>query len=319
MILGIDTSAYTTSLAIVEKVASTVPILDIRQVLQVPFGQRGLRQSDAVYQHVQNFSHLADQLRHYSFTAISVSDRPRPRDESYMPVFKVGQAFAQILAATHQVPLYRVSHQEGHIAAGLWSSKCELEYSPVLALHISGGTSDVMMLEREGEGFTIAELGCSSDLHAGQFVDRVGVVLGAAFPSGSQMDQWSQEISDTVLRIPSVVHGYDMSFSGPESAAQRLVSAGHTAPNVSRAVFVCIARTVEKVIRYAYTQKDYGCVLLVGGVACNSVLRAELLRRLPYNIYFCNTMYSSDNAVGVALLGAQKAKGNGGQINVKTD
>ncbi len=305
MILGIDTSAYTTSLAAV-KTDRIEPVFDYRLALSVPHGERGLRQSEAVFQHLRNLEKLAETFQPGKIEAISVSSAPRPKPDSYMPVFKVGLATAGLLARALQVPMYTFSHQEGHLAAGLWSTNRTDVDQEVLAIHISGGTSDVLEVDGPFENMKITELGCSEDLHAGQFVDRVGVRLGLQFPAGRTMDELAGQSGELTARLPSSARGYSMSFSGPETAALRFIESGVSKEKISKMVFLSIARTLEKVIRYACSQKDYSLVLIVGGVACNSIIKAELLARMPLNILFCDKKYSSDNAVGTALLGLKK-------------
>lgn len=306
MFLGIDTSAYTTSLAIVQSNDYNEVKLDLRKVLDVKLGKRGLRQSEAVFQHVKNLNELANDYRAYPLKAVAVSVKPKPHLNSYMPVFKVGQTVANLLAKSLNIPLYEFSHQEGHIAAGLWSTKSLNNKSKILVIHISGGTSDILEVSGAVNNMKITDLGCSTDLHAGQFVDRVGVMLGAEFPAGKTMDLWSKQSSNFDERLPSHVNKYNMSFSGPESAAKRLFDNGVSKESLSKMVFMSISRTLEKVIRYAYSKTKYNKVLIVGGVAANSFIRNDLVKRMPYNICFCNTSYSSDNAVGTALLALKK-------------
>ena len=118
-VLGIDTSNYKTSVAVIDAAGNIV--CDHRQLLKVKQGERGLRQSDALSQHVMNLPELVrkcftdidpDRIR-----AVACSDKPRPVEGSYMPVFLAGESFARSLAAAMNIDCVPFSHQEGHIEA----------------------------------------------------------------------------------------------------------------------------------------------------------------------------------------------------------
>ncbi|MFP4456825.1 MAG: O-sialoglycoprotein endopeptidase [Clostridia bacterium] len=297
MFLGIDTSAYTTSIALIKDEKA---ILDKRLLLEVPTGGRGLRQSEAVFQHVKNLITISDELDGYHIDAIGVSSKPTPEENSYMPVFKVGESVAKFNTKLNNIPIFNLSHQEGHIAAGLWSTKTTKKN--ILAIHISGGTTEFLQVKNEDFKFKIKLLGNSTDLHAGQFIDRIGVTLGSSFPAGPQMDLWAQRDKYDDVRIPSSTKGNFISFSGPETFAQKLIKNNYTKESIANATFICIARSIEKVIRNIYEKNKYDIILLVGGVARNSIIKKELTKRLPYQLAFCDEKYSSDNAVGLAFL-----------------
>lgn len=318
MILGIDTSNYTTSVAVVSKEQQL--LFDQRTVLRVEEGERGLQQSAAVFQHLQNLPGLlAAALSEYrgEITGVCYSAKPRSLVDSYMPVFRVGEGFAQTVAATLGVPLYASTHQEGHIMAGLWSAGYE-PTGPFLAMHLSGGTTDLLMVEPVANGFKIETLGSSSDLHAGQFVDRIGVKLGLPFPAGPALEELAQgawveaEVNEgltvtgledrgresaiesstnldagqvvnhpgqhPLITLPSSVSGYTISFSGPCSAAERAIDSGEDSGLVAFAVFRCIANSTEKVLKRAIAETGLKQILFVGGVASNQLIKTRLQR-----------------------------------------
>ena len=118
--LGFDTSNYTTSVACCGDVS-----LNIRKLLEVKKGERGLRQSDALFQHIKSlpdlFRELSEKINMNDVKGIGVSVSPRSVNGSYMPVFIAGQSFAKVCADALGVPIYTFSHQEGHIMAGIYS------------------------------------------------------------------------------------------------------------------------------------------------------------------------------------------------------
>ena len=179
MFLGIDTSCYTTSLAVVDQQGRL--LCEARQMLEVPHGRRGLRQADGVWQHLQHLPQLAAQLQAeigpLQLQAVAASSRPRPVAGPYMPVFV--RAFP-LPAAWRPCGefLPGALHQENHLWAGMWSAG--IKWDDFYALHVSGGTTELLSVQA-AEQLKIVEVGGSADLHAGQFIDRVGVALGLSF------------------------------------------------------------------------------------------------------------------------------------------
>ncbi|HHT64350.1 MAG: O-sialoglycoprotein endopeptidase [Bacillota bacterium] len=309
MIIGIDTSCYTTSLAIIDRGGNLIE--DARKVLSVKPGRRGLQQSEAVFQHVQNLPFLLEKVsQKIDFTeikAVCVSTKPRPVEKSYMPVFTVSHGFGKVLALGKQISLFLTTHQEGHLMAGIWSAKGP-EGKEFLAVHLSGGTSEVLRVKKHKTGFFIEILGATGDLHAGQFVDRIGVALGMPFPAGSHLEKLAATYSGEIPYLKTGVKGYDFSFSGPETAARKLLAEGNPPEAVARAVEQCVATTLEKVLRRAVSDTGLKEILIVGGVAANSYIRQRLVYRLEHRavgakLFFAEPVYSTDNAVGIAQIG----------------
>ncbi|GAB6138809.1 Kae1-like domain-containing protein [Halanaerobaculum tunisiense] len=306
MILGIDTSNYTTSVALMKQTGRLVT--QARELLKVAEGQRGLRQSKAVFQHINQLPAVIKKVLEKTdqeLTKVVVSDRPRANKDSYLPVFRVGESQAKTLANTLNIPLVKVSHQEGHLQAGVWSSS--LEAQEFLAVHISGGTTELLKVTSVPEeiGFEVATLGGSEDLHAGQFVDRVGVELGLSFPAGPDLEELAQEGKAGAVEVPTAVQDYQISFSGPASAAMRLIEQGKKKANIALAVQQAIADSLQEVLKNAIQGEELKDVLIVGGVAANQYIRDRLHNRLQAeaNLYFADPQWSSDNAIGTTALG----------------
>lgn len=220
MFLGIDTSNYTTSLALVNSNGDLVN--QVRKILAVPMSKRGLRQSEALFQHVKNLPLLTQELfsKPPALKGIGVSAKPRPQEDSYMPVFLAGVSLAHSLGNTLAVPVYETTHQENHLLSGLVTANGPRE-SRFLALHVSGGTTDLLLVEEQaGYRFAIDTIGTSVDLNAGQFIDRIGVALGLPFPAGPHLEELSMTSKERVI-IPSHHKQGQVSFSGPLSCAER--------------------------------------------------------------------------------------------------
>ena len=306
--LGIDTSNYTSSLAYTDLDNNLV--FDKRINLKVKTGSRGLRQSEAVFQHLRNFpvlfNYFSDKIDGKNIIAIGVSTKPRPVEASYMPVFTVGLNFAQVLAKSLKIPLIETTHQEGHIMAGIWSSKLDPTKERFMALHISGGTTeliDVILNKNNKFSYNLKIIGGTSDISAGQFVDRIGVKLGLSFPAGPSLEQIARN-SKVPLDIPSTVNNLEVSFSGPETCAQRLIDKGYDWADVARSVEICLFKTLANLIINGYKVTGLKDCLMVGGVAGNRFLRESLAVALngKINLYFAEPSHSSDNAIGVSLI-----------------
>ena len=307
--LGIDTSCYTTSVACADHKSI---VFEKRTMLSVPFGNRGLRQSEGLYQHIRQLSPLLCDLFEavdpQRIGAIAVSASPTAREDSYMPVFLAGLKQAESLAAALKVPLYRVDHQSGHIRAALYGNEKLLDCDRFLTAHVSGGTTDVLLVEpHRNAAYRIDPIGTSTDLHAGQFVDRVGVALNLPFPAGKHLEALALQAQEKTVKIASTVKGANCSLSGAESAAQRLL---HTVPDAELAygVYDCLARTLSKMFRSASDAYGDLPILVCGGVASSNLLRTLLKKRCSQRLSFGEPAYSSDNAVGVALLGADRGQ-----------
>lgn len=315
--LGVDTSAYTTSIAVVD--ADYSIISDIRKVLEVRQGGKGLQQSEALFLHLRNlpflFAELSPDVTEV-IAAIAVSAFPRNVEGSYMPVFNAGLSQAQVLSHYTSTPLFKLSHQEGHIMAGIYGNE-ELMVKPAfIACHFSGGTSEVLLV-RQGKdtAFSIDITMAGSDLHAGQLVDRVGVAMGLPFPSGKLLEEMAGRWDSADMPvIPSAVRDKSFSFSGAETRALQLLKQGEAPEAVACAVFRTFANTLEKCLLKQAEKSGVKEVLLVGGVMANSLIRQRLRDRLEHpaaglKLYFADPHLSTDNAVGIAMLAAYLDQG----------
>ncbi|MGI6173844.1 MAG: O-sialoglycoprotein endopeptidase [Christensenellales bacterium] len=307
-VLGIDTSCYRTSLAFTEdgRILS-----DRRMLLTVKPGERGLRQSEGLFQHVQNLPHLVEEVRRdigeRKAQAVAVSIAPRGVEGSYMPVFTAGYAFAKGISEMLSVPFFETNHQQGHIRAALYG--LDMEKGAFLAVHMSGGTTEVL---EAGEGLSVRLIGGSKDLHAGQLVDRVGVKLGLSFPSGPEMELLARDGTSKSL-LKASVRGADCNLSGAEAEIMRLIEGGMTKEDAAAEVYSFLARTLAKMLLNAASDTGLKRVLLAGGVCSSAILKELLAERIQrangdLRLHWAQPEYSGDNAVGVALIGEDRLR-----------
>lgn len=296
MYIGFDTSNYTTSIATYDGKI----VRQAKQVLTVKQGERGLRQSDAVFQHTVNMPRLCKELELDVPTAVGVSTRPRNVDGSYMPCFLVGENVAIVLSSVNNVPVYKTSHQVGHILAALYSADMlELINQRFIAFHLSGGTTEALIVEPDDEEIIKATVVAqSTDLKAGQAVDRTGVMLGMTFPCGKELDALSQKSEKNYKIKPTMLDG-DCSLSGVENKARNMIDKGESAQDVAKFVLTYIAETVSSMLGGVVDKYGDLPVAFSGGVASNSLLRKIINER--YNAYFAESEFSLDNAAGTAI------------------
>lgn len=309
VVLGIDTSNYTTSVAIISIDGKL--IANLKQPLLVKEGERGLRQSDAVFAHTVNIPKLMQKAKEYledrDIIAIGVSEKPRNQEGSYMPCFLSGLAVAESLSAALNVPLYRFSHQCGHIMAAIFSSGCfELLESEFGAFHISGGTTELVRVKPDAYGFNALLVGGTKDLNAGQVIDRIGVHLGMRFPAGPSLEV---EALKNYKKVPKKKISSEDAFvnlSGLENMATKLYSDTGDTSLTAAFVFDYLGRAISEMID-AYTEKyGKGKIVCAGGVMCNSLIKNMLSSK--YDVCFAEPAMSADNAVGIAALALRAFK-----------
>lgn len=298
-VIGFDTSNYTTSIACFDGQDG----VNCSQLLPVKVGELGLRQSDAVFHHTKSLPVLSGRLfsnmGKETVTAVGVSTRPRSVDGSYMPCFMVGYSHAKLLADMLHVPLIECSHQQGHVAASLWSAgRMDLMDVPHLAWHLSGGTTELLLVEPDKRNVKCTKVGGTTDISAGQLIDRTGQLLGQPFPAGKHIDALSREAVNQDLfkvKCPEM----EFSLSGVqnkvnayfESCQNPVETAGYALRCVCHAVFTATQNAMK-----AYPGLP---VVFSGGVASNAMLRSKIA---PLNPVFAKPEFSTDNAMGVAIL-----------------
>lgn len=297
--LGIDTSNYTTSVATVGD-----KTINLRKIIDVKQGMRGIRQSDGVFIHLKELPELFEQLEIDPGTvrAIGVSTAPRRCEGSYMPVFVAGEGFARVIAKALGVPLFKCSHQEGHIMAGIVSGGFyELLEKPFLAVHLSGGTTEILRCEYKNNHFEAEIVGGTLDISAGQLIDRLGVGLGMKFPCGKELDRVSRECNESVIKLKTSVKGGYINFSGAETRLLGMTET-HSGGVLAKSALYHIGESLAKAINACGTED----VLFVGGVSSNSFLREYFAEKIAARVCFATPELSCDNAVGVAELAKRR-------------
>ena len=301
-VLGLDTSNYTTSAAVFDGAGGR----NQGRLLEVRPGELGLRQSDALFQHVKHLPEVVEALLGEeglgSVQAVGASTRPRAVEGSYMPCFLAGASQGQVLSQVLGVPFYAFSHQQGHLAAAAWSAgRLDLLDRPFLAWHLSGGTTELLRVEPEEDGVAVqAEiLGGTSDISAGQLIDRTGVLLGLSFPAGKGVEKLSRQVQKREY-YKVKVNGLTFSLSGMENKVRQMVQSGEEPAEIAWFAQETVCRVVQACTKAAMEEYPGLPVLCSGGVASNGRLK-ELLRQ-NCGALFAQPQFSTDNAMGTAVL-----------------
>ena len=305
--LGIDTSNYTTSAAVFDGSGGE----NVGRLLDVPAGALGLRQSEALFQHVKRLPGLLHQLKERGLlrdiAAVAASTRPRAVEGSYMPCFLAGEGQGRALADALDVPFVPVSHQQGHLAAAAWSAgRMDLLDRPFLAWHLSGGTTELLLVSPEEGNLRAEKLGGTSDLSAGQLIDRTGQRLGLAFPSGKALEAlYPAEGARAVF--PVKLTDFTFSLSGMENQVKGLLERGGTPAEAARFTLDTLIDIILRTTRAAMADHPGLPVLCSGGVASNAQLREVLSR--DCGALFAQPRYATDNAIGAAILAFRCGRG----------
>lgn len=302
--VGFDTSNYTTSAAVCN--GNGEIIANIKRPLPVSEGACGLRQSDAVFAHVKNLPSVCEELKEAigerSVIAVGVSAKPRQAEDSYMPCFLSGIAAATAFSSACNAPLYRFSHQDGHIRAAVYSAGGEraLLSDPFMAFHVSGGTTEVLHVTPAQNGFSVSLVGETADLNVGQLIDRVGVMMGLSFPCGRELERLALAWQGSLPQVKTCVRGCVCNLSGLQNMAESLWNREGDPALVGAYVFACVAKTLQKMTAQADERHPDLPIVYAGGVMSNRYLQSVLSKR-P-NTYFAEPAFSADNAAGIALL-----------------
>ena len=296
-VLGLDTSNYTTSIAWFDGTDGE----NQSRLLPVKPGELGLRQSDSLFAHVKSLPDLADRLfsrvKASEIEAIGVSTRPRAVEGSYMPCFLAGVSQAETMASLLHVPVVQVSHQQGHLAAALWSAgRMELMNAPFLAWHLSGGTTELLYVKPDGWNMRCTRLGGTTDISAGQLIDRTGQMLKFQFPAGKELDRVSKEAADDSF-FKVKCKGFQFSLSGVQNKVQEYYASTDSPAETAGYALRCVCRAVREATDQAKAAYPGLPVVFSGGVASNSMLREVLSEAV-----FCPPQFATDNAMGVAVL-----------------
>ena len=304
MYFAFDTSNYKTSAAFFD--ADTLQGKNYGELLSVEQGSLGVRQSDAVFAHTKSLAQITEKLLSDTLPgnieAVGASVKPRSVSGSYMPCFLVGETNARNLALINHVPFYPSSHQQGHLVAAAYSAKSlSMLKSPFLAWHLSGGTTELLLVQPDqNEIIKETLIGGTTDISGGQLVDRTGVMLGFPFPAGPFLSQMAEPALCMVKPFKIKVENCRFSLSGMENKVNRFHKEHVEPEKICAFVLQTLLYAITEATRQALLQYPGLSVLCSGGVMSNRYLATSMQN--IFSAKFASPQLSSDNALGVAIL-----------------
>lgn len=315
IVLGVETSCDDTSAAVLRgpEVLSSVVSSQIR--LHAPYG--GVVPELASREHIRNIRPVVQEaLETAGVTVSQVELVVVTRGPGLIGSLLVGLNYAKGFAASRGIPLVAVNHLEGHFNSPF------LEHPdtpfPALALLVSGGHTCLYWSERHGHYELLAG---TRDDAAGEAYDKTAKLLGLPYPGGPVIDRLAREFEGEAVRfrMPKISDGsLDFSFSGLKTQVLHLVQAGKARPcepegtpdgetlSVLRGFQDAVVHQLLDRIRHYAKERKPRSLLLGGGVACNSALRAACAKfgeKAGLAVAFPSPRYSTDNAAMIALAG----------------
>ena len=312
-ILGMESSCDETSAAVVEMSEGVRAIRSniVASQIEVHRLYGGVVPEIASRAHIEAISKITYQALEEAgvgieeIGAVAVTSHP-----GLIGALLVGVNFAKSLAYAKKLPLVPVNHIHGHVAAAYLSNP-SLE-PPFLAIVVSGGHTS---LYRVDDYTHFEEIGATRDDAAGEAFDKIGRVIGLPYPGGAALDKLAYEGDPKAIRLPSPALGgdtLDFSFSGIKTATLNYLNGmAQKGEAVSYAdVAACytdrIVDAVTQKSEQALEKTGLGTLVLAGGVAANSHLRASLermCRRRGVTLAMPERALCGDNAAMIAAAG----------------
>lgn len=218
----------------------------------------------------------------------------------------VGASIGRSLAWALDVPAIGVHHMEAHLLAPLLADpKPDV---PFVALLVSGGHTQLVRVDAIGQYEIVGE---SIDDAAGEAFDKTAKMLGLAYPGGPAVARLAEHGNPSRFRFPRPMTdrpGLDFSFSGLKTfTLNTLQRLGQTTEqdkaDVARAFEDAVVDTLVIKCSRALEQTGLNRLVMAGGVAANTRLRAALGERLPGTVYYAPARLCTDNGAMVAFAG----------------
>ena len=336
-LFAFETSCDETSAAVVSGGYVLSNVIASQTRLHAPYG--GVVPELATREHLRNLLPVARQaLRDAGLTAADLDAVAATQGPGLPGALLIGLKAAQALAFSLGKPFLGIHHHEAHLYSP-WISTAPnpnlalnlnlnpnpnlnpprsdfAQFQPSVSLIVSGGHT--LLVEVQGE-FQHRVLGATVDDAAGECFDKVGKLLGLAYPAGPEMDRLAAQGNPRAHAFPRpMLHdpGDDFSFSGLKTSVRYFLEKNPALPDdparlrdlcasVQAAIVdVLVAKTIRAALRLGVP-----CVTVSGGVACNSALRRDLAlacRREGLVLRLAEPRYSTDNAAMIGLLAERK-------------
>jgi N6-L-threonylcarbamoyladenine synthase len=327
LVLGIESSCDETAAALVEDGRIILSNIVASQIA-THRGFGGVVPELASREHLRNIGFVVRQaFREAQKTISDIDAIAVTQGPGLVGSLLVGVSYAKAMAFSAGKQLIPVNHIEGHLYSAFIENP-GIEY-PFLALTVSGGHTSLIYSTAPGHYETI---GRTRDDAAGEALDKIAKFLGLGYPGGPIIDRLARngDPGRYAFSIPKISDGrLDFSFSGFKTAALRYIQQEGIKPRrsggkVSKAIFDLVAsyqKAIVDTLVYQTKKAESGLrpssILLVGGVACNSLLRQTFKRTFEEDparrdrgaavpVFFPSPMLTTDNAAMIAAAGTSK-------------
>jgi N6-L-threonylcarbamoyladenine synthase len=319
LVLGIESSCDETAAAVIEDGRVIKSNIIASQIAtHAPFG--GVVPELASREHLDRIAPVvAEALAEAVVSIGQVDGIAVTQGPGLIGSLLVGISFAKSLAMASSKPIVGVNHIEGHVYSVVFDNPT-IEY-PALALIVSGGHTTLFLIPEE-ESYAV--LGRTRDDAAGEAYDKVAKLLGLGYPGGPVIDRLAKSgdpgAAELVFTLPRMDSpNLDFSFSGLKTAVLRYVrekgiEAVANGGEPTQQIVDLVASFQDKVIRSllarlrtAVGRHHPRTVILAGGVACNSALRAKIDGEdFGAPVYYPRPILTTDNAAMIAAAGYRK-------------
>ena len=313
--LGIESTAHTFGCSIIQfdllKKKGKI-LSEIRSIYKPPIGA-GIHPREASRHHLDKAPDLLRDTIKKANTKIKDIDLiSYSAGPGLGPCLRVGAVIARALSSFYNIPLLPVNHALGHIELGIMLTKC---IDPLVLL-VSGGHT--MILAFSNKRWRI--FGETLDITVGQLFDQFGRYIGLASPCGNTIEEFAIKSSKQYFRLPYIVKGNDVSFSGILTAAKKLIDNGYNKFDICFSLQETAFAMLTEVVERALSFTDKKEVLIVGGVSANNRLSSMLKiasERQNAKLYTCPFNYTGDNGAQIAWTGICDNISSGKKIKIQ--
>ena len=313
--LGIETSCDETALALIRYEKGVRPVILAEQIssqVNIHREYGGIVPELASREHLRNLPLLYGSiLRKGGITTNQIDCVACTRGPGLKGCLLMGVNFAKGLSLALDRPLIGVNHIEGHIFSPFLGD-ADLSF-PFLALVVSGGHTEILVVKALGEYQLIARTG---DDAAGEAFDKSAHLLGIPYPGGPELARLADTVSFTEFSLPKVMReAQGFSFSGLKTAISLVIDrekargslSAQTVASLAFAVQTAIVGALVYKLQIAIKETGIVRVAVAGGVSANRHLRKMLGAILGTKVLFPDTRHCMDNGTMIAFVGAMRA------------
>jgi N6-L-threonylcarbamoyladenine synthase len=325
-ILAIETSCDETSAAVIRDGKILSNIVSSQTAIHAEYG--GVVPELATREHLRNFIPVTQLALHKANVEASALDAVAATRGPGLPAaLLVGLKAAEAMAFSLRKPVVGIHHHEAHLYSPWILSdppRGDFEhFEPSVSLIVSGGHT--LLVNVKGL-FKHYVLGGTLDDAAGECFDKIGKLMGLAYPAGPEIDRLAASGNSKAYQFPRPMlndPGDDFSFAGLKTSVRyflqkkpELLENPQNVRDLCASVQAAIVEVLAVKTVRAARRLGMRCVTASGGVACNSGLRRELeaaCKKSGLRLRLAEKTFSTDNAAMIGILAEQKLLAGAGE------